>query len=87
MLTRSASSCNKVQAYTFCRHSCRTLSPPSAALEMGLSPDQLLLLEEFAEELKGGRVAEERLVATLQRRVRRPRALYLPCWLPWHPHW
>ena len=54
---------------------------------MGLSPDQLLLLEEFAEELKGGRVAEERLVATLQRRVRRPRALYLPCWLPWHPHW
>jgi hypothetical protein len=36
---------------------------------MGLSPDQLLLLEEFAEELKGGRVPEERLAAQLQQRV------------------
>ena len=40
-----------------------------AALEMGLSPNQLLLLEEFAEALKGGRVQEERLVAQLQQRV------------------
>jgi hypothetical protein len=36
---------------------------------MGLSPNQLLLLEEFAEALKGGRVQEERLVAQLQQRV------------------
>lgn len=42
----------------------------SAALEMGLSPEQLLLLEEFADGLKGGRVEEERVVATMQRRVR-----------------
>lgn len=36
---------------------------------MGLTPDQLLLLEEFAEDLKGGRSQEERLAAQLQKRV------------------
>jgi centrosomal protein CEP290 len=40
-----------------------------AALEMGLSPEQLLLLEEFVEGLKGARNPEERLVAQLQQRV------------------
>lgn len=42
-----------------------------AALEMGLSPEQLLLLEEYVEGLKGGRHPEERLVTQLQQRVRR----------------
>ncbi len=41
-----------------------------AALEMGLSPEQLLLLEEYVEGLKGGRQPEERLVTQLQQRVR-----------------
>jgi hypothetical protein len=41
-----------------------------AALEMGLSPEQLLLLEEYVEGLKGGRHPEERLVTQLQQRVR-----------------
>lgn len=41
-----------------------------AALEMGLSPEQLLLLEEYVEGLKGGRNPEERLVTQLQQRVR-----------------
>lgn len=36
---------------------------------MGLTPDQLLLLEEYAEELKGGRCQEEKLAAQLQKRV------------------
>jgi hypothetical protein len=40
------------------------------ALEMGLSPEQLLLLEEYVEGLKGGRNPEERLVTQLQQRVR-----------------
>eukprot|EP00879_Flechtneria_rotunda_P017649 GHRR01018501.1.p1 GENE.GHRR01018501.1~~GHRR01018501.1.p1 ORF type:complete len:2335 (+),score=1054.13 GHRR01018501.1:417-7421(+) len=40
-----------------------------AALEMGLSPEQLLLLEEYVEGLKGGRHPEERLVTQLQQRV------------------
>ena len=40
-----------------------------AALEMGLTPEQLLLLEEFVEGLKGARNPEERLVAQLQQRV------------------
>jgi centrosomal protein CEP290 len=40
-----------------------------AALEMGLSPEQLLLLEEYVEGLKGGRQPEERLVTQLQQRV------------------
>jgi hypothetical protein len=40
-----------------------------AALEMGLSPEQLLLLEEYVEGLKGGRQSEERLVTQLQQRV------------------
>lgn len=39
------------------------------ALEMGLSPEQLLLLEEYVEGLKGGRNPEERLVTQLQQRV------------------
>jgi hypothetical protein len=37
---------------------------------MGLTPEQLLLLEEYVEGLKGGRQPEERLVTTLQQRVR-----------------
>lgn len=41
-----------------------------AALEMGLSPEQLLLLEEYVEGLKGGRHPEERLVTQMQQRVR-----------------
>lgn len=40
------------------------------ALEMGLTPEQLLLLEEYVEGLKGGRNPEERLVTQLQQRVR-----------------
>lgn len=40
------------------------------ALEMGLSPEQLLLLEEYVDGLKGGRNPEERLVTQLQQRVR-----------------
>ena len=40
-----------------------------AALQMGLSPEQLLLLEEYVEGLKGGRQPEERLVTQLQQRV------------------
>jgi centrosomal protein CEP290 len=40
-----------------------------AALEMGLSPEQLLLLEEYVEGLKGGQQPEERLVTQLQQRV------------------
>lgn len=40
-----------------------------AALEMGLSPEQLLLLEEYVDGLKGGRNPEERLVTQLQQRV------------------
>ncbi|WIA18956.1 hypothetical protein OEZ85_003625 [Tetradesmus obliquus] len=40
-----------------------------AALEMGLSPEQLLLLEEYVEGLKGGRQPEERLVTQLQQRI------------------
>jgi centrosomal protein CEP290 len=39
------------------------------ALEMGLSPEQLLLLEEYVEGLEGGRNPEERLVTQLQQRV------------------
>jgi centrosomal protein CEP290 len=39
------------------------------ALEMGLTPEQLLLLEEYVEGLKGGRNPEERLVTQLQQRV------------------
>lgn len=39
------------------------------ALEMGLTPEQLLLLEEYVEQLKGGRNPEERLVTQLQQRV------------------
>jgi centrosomal protein CEP290 len=41
------------------------------ALEMGLTPEQLLLLEEYVEGLKGGRNPEERLVTQLQQRVSR----------------
>jgi centrosomal protein CEP290 len=41
-----------------------------AALEMGLSPEQLLLLEEYVDGLKEGRHPEERLVTQLQQRVR-----------------
>ncbi|KAF8064552.1 hypothetical protein HT031_003352 [Scenedesmus sp. PABB004] len=40
-----------------------------AALEMGLSSEQLLLLEEYVESLKGGRQPEERLVTQLQQRI------------------
>jgi hypothetical protein len=40
------------------------------ALEMGLTPEQLLLLEEYVEGIKGGRNPEERLVTQLQQRVR-----------------
>lgn len=55
------------------------------ALEMGLSPEQLLLLEEYIEGLKGGRNPEERLVTQLQQRVR---GAGLPsarqaCFKPW----
>ena len=37
---------------------------------MGLTPDQLLLVEEFVEDLKGARVQEERVVVQMQQRVR-----------------
>ena len=39
------------------------------ALEMGLSPDKLLLLEEYADDLKHNRVEEARVVEQLQKRV------------------
>lgn len=41
------------------------------ALEMGLPPEQLLLLEEYVEGLKDGRLPEAGLVAQMQQRVRR----------------
>lgn len=47
------------------------------ALEMGLTPEQLLLLEEYVEELKGGRNPEERLVTQLQQRVGPRQRLFL----------
>lgn len=47
-----------------------------AALEMGLSPEQLLLLEEYVEGLKGNRNPEERLVTQLHQRVRRACSLW-----------
>lgn len=40
------------------------------AAELGLSPEQLLLLDEFVEGLRGGRLPEERLVVQMQKRVR-----------------
>lgn len=40
-----------------------------AALEMGLTPEQLLLLEEYVDGLKGSRNPGERLVTQLQQRV------------------
>lgn len=57
-----------------------------AALEMGLSPEQLLLLEEYVEGLKGGRAPEERLVAQLQRRVRREDDFKGLCRMHWQGH-
>jgi hypothetical protein len=40
------------------------------ALKLGLSPEQLLLLEQFTEELKHGTSEEGRLVDQLTKRVR-----------------
>lgn len=63
------------------------------ALEMGLSPEQLLLLEEYVEGLKGGRNPEERLVTQLQQRVSGGSwwMLLLQRWmllgLQWSPGW
>lgn len=39
------------------------------ALEMGLSPEQLLLLEEYVERLKGGSVEEAGVVESMQKRI------------------
>lgn len=47
---------------------------------MGLSPDQLLLLEEYAEGLRVGGLQEERLVATMQKRVRAGRGARWARW-------
>ena len=41
------------------------------ALKLGLSPEQLLLLEQYVEGLKHGTVEEARLVDQLAKRVRR----------------
>jgi hypothetical protein len=40
-----------------------------AAVEMGLTSEQLLLLEEFVDGLKGGRNPEAGIVAQMQARV------------------
>ena len=40
------------------------------ALKLGLSPEQLLLLEQFTEELKHGTNEEGKLVDQLSKRVR-----------------
>ena len=42
----------------------------AAALELGLSPEQLLLVEQYVEGLRTGRSSEGNLVAQLQKRVR-----------------
>lgn len=42
----------------------------AAALELGLSPEQLLLVEQYVEGLRAGRSSEGNLVAQLQKRVR-----------------
>jgi hypothetical protein len=42
------------------------------ALEMGLSPEQLLLVEQYVEELKYGRSPEGDLVSQLQKRASHP---------------
>jgi centrosomal protein CEP290 len=39
------------------------------ALEMGLTPDQLLLVEQYVDDIKNGRSDEERLVDQLTHRV------------------
>ena len=44
--------------------------PHQAALELGLSPHQLLLLEQYVEGLKHGTIEEARLVDQLTQRVR-----------------
>jgi centrosomal protein CEP290 len=41
------------------------------ALELGLTPEQLLLLEQYVEGLKHGTLEEARLVDQLTKRVRR----------------
>ena len=46
------------------------LPPHQAALELGLSPHQLLLLEQYVEGLKHGTIEEARLVDQLTQRVR-----------------
>lgn len=40
------------------------------ALEMGLTPEQLLLLEQMVDDIKNGRSSEARLVDQLTHRVR-----------------
>ncbi len=47
------------------------------ALEMGLTPEQLLLVEELVDDIKNGRNQEARLVDQLTHRVRRRRLLAL----------
>jgi centrosomal protein CEP290 len=42
----------------------------AAALELGLSPEQLLLVEQYVEGLRSGRSTEGNLVAQLTKRVR-----------------
>ena len=39
------------------------------ALEMGLTPEQLLLVEQFVDDMKNGRSDEARLVDQLMHRV------------------
>jgi hypothetical protein len=41
----------------------------AAALELGLSPEQLLLVEQYVDGLRSGRSAEGNLVAQLTKRV------------------
>lgn len=41
------------------------------ALEMGLTNEKLLLLEQYADDLKNNRVEEARVVEQMQQRVRR----------------
>ena len=53
-----------------------------AALELGLTPDQLLLLEQYVEGLKHGTIEEARLVDQLSKRVSEPSLPPFPPFLP-----
>jgi hypothetical protein len=53
----------------------------AAALELGLSPEQLLLVEQYVEGLRTGRSSEGNLVSQLQKRVRGGDISVLRCML------